>query len=210
MANKKSEKERKGLIDNLIGNCACDDAKPWTEEDRPILNALSDEKLVALNEYNEAVANALAERDEEEEEEEVTTTNKQNDPPKEKTAKEWMAEAPPEIRSIVGNAMRRENEHRANLITTITANESNPFSKEELNTEPTEKLEKLAKAFSPKEESHSFTPPAPLYTGAAAPLGNSRAQSATDIAEFRKKNQDMVPPTVNFKEEFDKRVKQHA
>ena len=116
------------------------------------------------------------------------------------TTRDWMAAAPPEIQVIVRNALRVDEERKAQFIEVITANANNPYSPEQLNMMTTEQLEPLSRlAETPKPVVHNnarreiadfFTEPArkPVvngrgradFRGAAAPINNRGAATVED------------------------------
>ena len=63
----------------------------------------------------------------------------------EQTTNQWLRNAPPEIRRMVANARAIELQQREQLISTITANSSCPFSEDELQARTTEDLQAFAK-----------------------------------------------------------------
>lgn len=190
--SKYNEAQRKEIVDSLIANCDC-----WDENDREVLNKVSDEKLEALQKHvaavvhNRAVAEAArkgfehgdvgftfnekdlkfeASKEPEKQTKEPPVTNQQKsvEPAKPKTAKEWLAEAPPEIQSVVRNAMATEQRQREALVEKITSNQANIFSKEYLLTRPLDELEGIAALA-------AQAPAEPLYTGASVPALNRRS-----------------------------------
>ena len=125
------------------------------------------------------------------------TRNQRNKP---MTTRDWMAAAPPEIQVIVRNALRVDEERKAQFIEVITANANNPYSPEQLSMMTTEQLEPLSRlAETPKPVVHNnarreiadfFTEPArkPVvngrgradFRGAAAPINNRGAATVED------------------------------
>ena len=55
---------KRELIDGLVANCSCQENNTWTEDDRPILNAMSTERLAAMyrqkQRLSELATNSLA------------------------------------------------------------------------------------------------------------------------------------------------------
>lgn len=114
------------------------------------------------------------------------------------TTREWMAAAPPEIQVIVRNALRHDEERKAEFIETITANSNNPYSPEQLDMMTTEQLEPLARLAavpapvvrnSARKEISDFfteTPKQPVrngradFRGAAAPVNNRGRKAVED------------------------------
>jgi hypothetical protein len=139
--------ERKAIVDNLIANQCC-----WDEEDREVLNGLSDNKLKAMAEQlkkdqqAELVANAAKKGltdpggnthtwNEEKGKWEMKPAEKQSTEEvenkddkkvekveKPQTADEWLAEAPSEVQSAVRNAMAIEKAEKVKLVQQLVAN----------------------------------------------------------------------------------------
>jgi hypothetical protein len=205
---KKTDAQRKAIADFMIANCEC-----WEETDREVLNAMTDEKLDALKDHVEKVAQAevvanaarkgfehgdigfvFNEKDlvfigkekpkakPERKEEPVTNLEVK----KPVTADEWMAAAPPEIQSVVRNAMESERQQKEALIEVILANKSNVFKKEHLLLKPVDELTAIA-ALAKVEEVR------PSYFGSAVPATNQKVKVDEN---------DFLPlPTINWKEE---------
>lgn len=177
--------ERVMLVDDLIANCEC-----WDEADKPILNRFSDEKLQLL------VKNACGPDDEEDYEDDTEDEGAGRKPSdvmnerKPKTAQEWMAEAPAEIRSVVANAITFETEQKKTLIAQIVANSNKALTVDFLKTKELSELKTLARAFPTKSNDDTLMP---LYFGAAAPAAN---ESADEVGN------DILPiPTMNWGKE---------
>lgn len=153
MANPMTPQEKEQIINNLISGV--EGASPWTEEDRIALNAIPEEKLIALEEQRQLALNAKKpmaksepepEEDEEEmDEEEDVTENQQTvlnsrPAPAPRTTQEWLAQAPPEIRSAVNNALNFERQRKEECIREITANSRNIFSDDYLRSRSIDEL----------------------------------------------------------------------
>lgn len=189
--SKESDMDKKKLVDGLIGNACC-----WTEDDREMLEGLTENRLQAMtedaakHEQHELVANAAKKGftdpggdthvwnektnkwDTKTKEKDPVENEKHPDkkkPPIKKapTANEWLAEAPPEVQSVVRNAMASEAREKEHLIEQMTANvaeEDKETVVNQLKTEPLEKLRTLmVLAPKPKEE-----PTQNLYFGSPA------------------------------------------
>lgn len=48
--------QKKAIVDGLVANCECQDDLPWKGKDAAALNAMSDEKLMTMDECRKAVA----------------------------------------------------------------------------------------------------------------------------------------------------------
>ena len=92
-------------------------------------------------------------------------------------SEEWLKEAPPEIRSVVRNAMVVEGREREKLIEELTANFQGSEDQERrlvarLKAKPLDELRDLA-TLAPRKET-----PKPNYFGSTAPLSNARPDDA--------------------------------
>ncbi len=181
-----NEKEKGAIVDSLVANCDC-----WNKEDEGVLNSFSDEKLEILNKgmqtaekhknivnsawnefvdaggnthtYNEKTTSWDTKMKEKKEE---PVLNEKKDKPK--TAEEWMAEAPAEIRNVVENSMKKEEEDRLKLFTTLTENSTDEEWKKYLGSKSSTELGMLQRNLpEAKEEA-----PAVNYLGASVPTGN--------------------------------------
>lgn len=204
---KLNDQKRKELVDNLVGNCEC-----WVEEDREVLNAMTDDELQVLNgvvdkvTYAEAIANAAKKGyeddtikvtfDEEKKEfvgnqktkpnETDTTENKEDKP---MTDEQWMASAPPGVRRVVENAQRKEQEEKDGYKKQILANERNTFTDEQLQAMVINQLRGIAALAVEDDKKQGVA----NYSGAATPFPTSNKEE--DEME------PLVVPTMNYKDE---------
>lgn len=182
--------ERKALIDALVANCS-----GWEEDDRPTLEAFTDNKLkghaercaeaihnqqlianaretgeISLDEIDDETLVAALEARGYGQEEEQTVINEQMD------MDQWMAIAPPEVQSVVAEAINFQNAQKASLIEQIVANKRNRFSEDYLAERSVEELEALADIAQPVTRGARAS-----YAGAAAPVTtNARRVEADD------------------------------
>jgi hypothetical protein len=205
---KLTDNQRTKIADFMIENCDC-----WEETDREVLNAMTDEKLTALQAHvekvqqTEAVANAVKqgfehgdvgftfnektlkfEGKDKPKPKEPVVANKAEDPAPAKpiTADEWMAAAPPEIQSVVRNALATELQAKQDLAKVILANKANMFQEDALLMKPVSELQAIA-ALAKVEEVR------PSYFGASVPVGNQQ-KPAVDENDF------LPLPTINWAE----------
>jgi hypothetical protein len=121
----------------------------------------------------------------EKKEEEKPVVNEEKKQPQ--TTEEWIAAAPPEIQSVVLNAISMEAAQKQELIKTITANKKNLFKPEYLMTKPVQELQAIA-ALARTEESKVVS----NFFGSSVP-----AAGLGDAAD----KEDILPlPTVNWSE----------
>lgn len=193
-ANKRTE-----LIDTIIANVCCFD-----ENDRTILNSLSDDKLLRMahegelepsNNKKEAVANADVENKKKAKDDDpcakegMTAEEVQNCKEKQKMAANALT---PEQLEDLAFAKQVKQERKDAAIAVITANKQNPWKAEELQAMPLDQLQKLATIA-------KVDAPAPLpkvlpnFRGAAVP--------ATNAGNDQEDKDDMLPlPTINWGE----------
>ena len=147
MANevKLTAEEREAVVNGLIENCGeCG----WNEDDRPILNSMTDVTLAKLNKQMQVVTNAVAEKDTDDE---VAV--------KEKKVKggDSVVKGKPEgdldptanalsdqDRQVLAFGYQHLNHIKRNHITTITTNTQNKFTKPQLEVMDLGMLENLA------------------------------------------------------------------
>lgn len=199
--------ERVELIDALVTNCT-----GWGEEDREYLGSLGDDRLKGHAERcvenrmaREIIANAEAETDEEDEGEECEEYDEEGNCKdgesdedegdeevtgnQQMTFDDWMSIAPPEVQSVVQEAIDFQNAQKEQVISRITANRRNRFSKEYLHDMSLNELNALAELAVPVQTKPVLNRPMPVYQGAAAPILNEEADDSDDI---------LIPPTMHF------------
>lgn len=190
-------KQKEQLINNLISGV--NGEGPWTEDDRLALNAIPEPKLEALEKQRLLALNASQQEDEEDEEDDsedcdecpdVAPTKNQRKPA---TTKEWLKQAPPEIRSAVSNALKFERQQKAKLIEQITANERNQFSDEYLQSRELAELQGLAALCGNEEQSESSVLRRPDYSAVAPNLTANLGE------DFAKEDLDMAPQPMSWK-----------
>lgn len=185
---------KKTLVDTLISNCEC-----WEESDRETLNAFSEDKLQKLQPKKDGnqTVNQVDAAMKKGGEGLIANSEpaKPAAPAKPKTAAEWLAEAPPEIRSAVQNAQRVEAAEKAAIVAKLTANlsdEQKPAVAAVLNAKPLDELRTL-ELLAPAAP---VTPTQPDYLGSVG--GGAPTRNATANAP---KSQPLIPPTINWAEQ---------
>lgn len=174
-----TDEERKGIVDSLIANCDCG----WTEDDRPLLNALSEEHLERINEQSNRlaeetlIANAAREGFEDE------RGNSHRFNPDEKRWESVLKEVPvtneerltPEEKRDLAYVANLRKQKREEMIKTITSNEKNPFTAEQLAEMDDAMLVNMAKLahVEPKQEVPEPRTNLPIWMGAGVPVGNT-------------------------------------
>ncbi len=98
------------------------------------------------------------------------------------TAEQYVSNAPPEIRDMLAAGLASHNRERAELIKTITTNERNIFTPEQLAAKSAEELSGLAALAKPP----ASAVPRPSYAGASVPVGNESKQKP------------LLVPTMNY------------
>ena len=182
-------------IDGLIANAA----SGWKETDREFLKGLPDDKLAVIVANAATVAKAAkdaadlaaneakkkADADKAAADLAANQAAEANKAKKPMTTNEHIATLPPEVQEMVRNGLEATEAEKNKLITTITANAQNPFTKEELAGKSLKELRGLAQlAASAAPQEHRL----PNYSGMGDPAINSgkSVQPALEV------------PTMNF------------
>ena len=181
-------KSKKETVDGLIAN----DTTQFGEEDKDGLLLLNEETLEKL----EPVINDDSEESEEEKEEEVTKSECSEgdevscDVEKEEelvenqqplSAKQYVENAPPEIRDMLESGLASHERDRQELIDVIVANENNVFGEPQLAEKSMSELKGIA-VLAAKDEK------VPSYAGASAP---SPVRNSSE-------EQPLLIPTMNW------------
>lgn len=191
---KGEDMNKEQLVNSLIEKCDC-----WDEDDRPVLNKMTEKKLQDMNKTlddkinAEAVANAARkgfyhgdqgytfnedkmEFEPTNQKQNVQNQNNQNNDGQgqPKSFQDWIKEAPPEVARVVQNAMSWESGQKEQCIEKIVANESNTLTKEQLQSMPLETLQGIASLAGQPSGTQSNVPGTPpsIFTGAASPTVN--------------------------------------
>jgi hypothetical protein len=208
-----NDTERKTIVSSLItANCAC-------EGDRAYLEKLSDGALVALNaksgvkkNLDAADAEDATDMGADEEEENLDGTKKKkptaNDfvppprvRPRQKSAAEWLAAAPPEVQSAVRNAMKLEQQQKAAIVEQIVTNgdyaddsERDADAKELMGLSLDDLQKQLRRSGRVARQEPEY---APLYYGAAGgPTTNAKDDSDNLLPSLTVNWDDMASPRL--------------
>lgn len=155
------------LVEQLISN----ELTSWKEEDRELLMQTDDDLLLKMI----PVAN---EKDEEEDKEEDVVDN--TEPTKPSTVEDYINNAPEEMQDVLRNGLNAYKSEKAKLITVITSNKRNAFSKEELVEKSIQELRKLSAMID-------------------TPVKNARYDGQADGEDITdNKEEALVMPTMNF------------
>ena len=172
--------DKEKIVDGLIANTQT----AWGEDDRE-----------TLMDMDEAVLNKLAPVVVEPEPVVAApVANTEGAPVAEvQTAKQYIDDAPPEIRELLTNGLAAHEAAKGELIDAIVANKSNKFTKEFLATKGLQELQGLAALATAGGEDHNAGNPTMFYGGAAtpasAPVVNAEDEEALPL------------PTINFGKE---------
>jgi hypothetical protein len=180
--------EIKKLVDLIVGNAK------WSEEDREKLGKQSKarlEALVELKKENPAMEFTLSKIEPPPVKNEVkvevvpvpvvapvasVTTNQQT---KIITVDDYIGAAPRQIQEVLANGLHIYNEEKDKIVATILANESNSFTKEELNGRPLGELRKMVQLMGVKNTGGERTP---TYAGQAPTPGmNAEKEEALEM-----------------------------
>jgi hypothetical protein len=166
----------------LVGRIVACTASPYAETDRATLEAWPEPALTDLATRFEAIAAKEAAP--------APVVAEKKDEAKVKSAAEqeaeWLANAPPAIRTIFSRAQAADAQHRAKLVETIVARQATKvFTAENLNTKSTDDLELIASALSPTPVSYEGRG---VQVAAAAGGGGAEYPKAPSIYD---------PPSAN-------------
>lgn len=199
--------DREDIIEELINN-----VEGFDESDRATLDKFNDETLMSFIENDDDEEDDSEYEDEYEEDEddyEEVTDNMSDEedeeemPPKKKSKKKmannsandadaWLRQAPPEIRTVVTNAMKRERAEKEKLVKTIVANENNVFTREFLSLKSTEELEGIVKLVGNRRAA-----PTQSYVGANVPMTHNHRGGKKAASK------PLVIPVMNFDTKSD-------
>lgn len=164
--NKKGNSmDKSKIVDSLIAN----KRTSWTEDDRESLMNLEEKMLGQLSESFKEQKQEPAVNEKKEEQQEVpnnTPTGNTPAEPRKLTAKEYVNQAPPEIKEFLETSMATLDAEKTHLIETIMANERNTFTQEHLNSFHVNQLRAIAKiAVAEKPKTNAEDGLYPLYLG---------------------------------------------
>lgn len=191
---------KKELVDKIIANRV----GQFGEDDRPALMAMEEKVLAKMlpienaadaaakkkKEEEEAAAAAEAEKKKKEKEANnsaVITGNADKGNQVKQTADEFINNAPPEVAEILRNGQDALKSEKTKLIAVITANEQNPYSKEQLNVMSLPDLRNIAILARPK--------PKP---GQEVFEANYAGQGDTFVENEDTTDSPLAVPVVNF------------
>jgi len=184
--SKTMEKEK--IVNALITN----ENTSWTEEHRAKLIALDEELLTNmyedLNKLAKTPPTTPTTETTETKSVETPVANTQVVVPKEKemTAKEYVDNAPPEIRDYLQDGLETMGRKRQELINTVLANKQNTFTEENLKKKDTRELQALATLAQPVVENATIIP---MY------LGQNGATGGVTV-------EPLPLPTMNFEKKI--------
>lgn len=142
IANKLSPKESKMSKEKIIDALLASKTSGFQQEDREYLMGLSEERLAVFQEG--FVAEKPAGCDCPGRQAIVNLELKKDEPKKELSVQEYLANMPLEMRDVYTEGMQARNAKREELVKTITANESNIFTEDQLRTKSTAELAGIA------------------------------------------------------------------
>ena len=166
--NKKNRKDfamnKDKMVEQLISNAGT----KWQESDKEYLTSLNEEVLEKMMPVENAMTpEEIAAKKKEEEDkkkketanaltpEEIAAKKKKDEEDEEETkntAQDYIAKAPKEIQDVLTNGLNSYNKEKAKLISVITANKKNAFTKEQLETKNLEELQAIAILAAPAKQ----------------------------------------------------------
>lgn len=192
--------DKEQVVEGLIAN----EETAWGEEDREVLMNMDEAVLAKLapveNRGKKGKKKGMMIDDEEEEDEAkkkgVKNATDSEPTPTGNTAlttKQYIENAPPEIREVLENGLHAHETEKASLIEKITANKANKFTPEFLGTKGLQELRGLAALASGGAEKAEDNGPSMFYGGAATPAG-------APVANEEVEDGGLELPTMNFGE----------
>jgi hypothetical protein len=176
------ENEMKKKVDALIEN----KKSGFTEDHREFLMNCSDEQL---DTFTANAAEKPAEPDQKLGDKPVEPKVETPDvPAANQTFEEFMASAPVEYQGMVNHGLKTYEAEKKQLIATITANEKNLFTPEQLGTKDVDELKAIARL----AENAEKAPGKPSYAGNGEVVGNDNGEHTEE---------PLVMPTMNFEED---------
>jgi hypothetical protein len=176
---KLTEEQREAIVDGLVANECCG----WQEEDREVLNGLSDKTLTGLEEQANIVANAKKKPKDEEDDEPEMPDDVDEDKVTDNAETAWLAKAPVSIQNTIAYAKGIEQREKDQIISRMTAHLDGKKKTKVFNCVKDKHLDELQDlvllAPTPKPVANgnrlfSLSDEGPSYLGAAAPVNNSR------------------------------------
>jgi hypothetical protein len=179
-------KVKKAKIDGLIAN----KDSGWSEESRPVLEAMKDATLEAQAKAFEPKEDVTANKDDKKETPAVVPggyiARNVQAPQKPFDYNDWLKTAPTAVQEMVQNGTAVLNEEKTKLVAEITANKNNVFTEDQLKVKPLGELRAMAALARP-----ASTPAQPAaYYGGQAPTANASGASVTI--------EPLPLPTMNF------------
>jgi hypothetical protein len=176
--------QREALASAMCSDDECDDDDDPDKAEKESATGNSNREVKVLDKGRKQrkerpAVNASPERD--------------GDRKKAKTADEWLADAPDEVRSAVNNAMAFERQQKDGLIKRITDNDHNTFSKAYLESRSLDELRGLA-ALAINDDGNQDGPMQvlmPSYAGVPGIVQNINP-------DFQSEDQDMVPEPFDW------------
>lgn len=198
-----TEEERKKMIDFVVANCSyCE------KDDRESIGALSDERLTAwrdnliANQQAQAVVDAVREARPDtavSQMPELVANHLKPTEPKPLTDDEWMAVAPPRVKTAVQTAMEIVDSERTQLVSRLTANVEDEKVRERLaerlKGRPIDELRELAVLAPPAKPDAAG--PLANYFGAAQPAPPAQPETLDEV---------LVIPAIDFAAEARSRA----
>lgn len=199
LKNMEGKMDKEKVVNQLIANTS----SPWGEEDRDTLMGMSEEQLTLLNQLNQNAEAGEGEKKEEKKPEgepapapaaapapapatPPAEAPQQNAAAAPQTVEQYIATAPVEMQGVLRAGLMAHNAEKAKLISTITANERNTFTREMLAAKDLVELKALASLAQEQKAAPVGAVPTFVGMGEPAPTGNGQKQ------------EPLVAPTMNF------------
>jgi len=129
---------RKDKVTALIANGS------FTEEDREMLEGMSDASFERIDTLATNAASAQKQEKDEPKDDSKNQVAANADTPKVPTLDEYISNAPEEVRTVINEGISSLNKEKTDLITSIVANKNNSFEEAELKVMSLNQLRKMA------------------------------------------------------------------
>jgi len=179
--NKEQAMDKEQVVEDLISNANTD----WDEDDRDALLAFDEAHLTKIaagvqNAEKSEDKDEPEDKDESEDKDEPVENEDGNEEPPQ-TVEEFIANAPEGMRDMLEAGVRAHKAQRQRIVTVITANKANTFTKEQLATKSIGELEKIAA----------------LATAGAKPAVYDGMAEPADITG-NEEEEPLTPPAMTF------------
>ncbi len=181
------EMNKKEIVAKLIAN----ENTNWKKDDEAVLMAMDEKVLEKMLPIENAAKtkDEIAAEEEEADKKKKEAAKKNEAAAQPETAQEFINKAPKEIQNVLNSGLASYNAEVSRLVTFITKNENNKFTKEQLQNRPIDELRSIA-ALCTNDKNKMPEQPNANYAGQGdAPVNNNDVDA-----------EPLQLPVMNFKE----------